>query len=127
MEFLKHLKNIYGDKELGSMRQEYIMCGLTEFDLPQKSKGIEFNNDIILSVQGSFGHYCTPRKTLPYDQYKSMEFAILKNHEFTDVKEIIDTDKFDEYYDDTVYGYVPVSKIEWLYQELKKKYGLKGE
>lgn len=126
MEFLKHLKNIYSDKELDRMREVYIACGLTEFDLPQKSKGIEFNNDIILSVQGSDAHYCTPRKTLPYDQYTAMEFAILLDHNFIDVQRLINTNMFDEYYDGTVYGDVPVADIEWLYQELKKKYGLKG-
>lgn len=126
MEFLKHLKNIYSDKELDRMREVYIACGLTEFDLPQKSKGIEFNNDIILSIQGSDAHYCTPRRTLSYDQYTAMEFAILLDHNFIDVQRLINTDKFDKYYDGTVYGFVPVVDIEWLYQELKKKYGLKG-
>lgn len=73
MEFLEHLKNEY---DVEKLRISYLMYGLSPMDLPQKSKGIEFNNGLMLSIQGSFGHYCTPRQTLPYNKYKAMEFAL---------------------------------------------------
>lgn len=123
MEFLKHLKNIYNNKDLENV---YLVCGLTNYDLPQKSNGIVFNNNMYLSVQGSFGHYCTPRKTLPYDKYTRMEFALVDaSDNFKDVKDYLDTTEYDEYFDGSVYGYVPIEMIEKLYQVLKNKFGLK--
>ncbi len=122
MEFLKYLKNEWDTEP---MRKAYLECGLTDFELPQRSKGIEFNNGLRLSIQGSFGHYCTPRKTLSYNKYERMEFALCTEQGFKDVKDYINTDKYDNYFDGSVYGYVPVSLIEELYQNLKQKYGLK--
>jgi hypothetical protein len=122
MEFLKHLKNEY-DTEL--MREAYFCCGLTEFDLPQRSKGIEFKNGLVLSIQGSSAHYCIPRQTLSYDKYTKMEFALCTVKGFADVKEYLDTDEYDQYFDGSVYSYVPVDLIEKLYQDLKAKFGIK--
>ena len=121
MEFIKHLKNEWDTEP---MRKAYLSCGLTQFDLPQRSKAIAFKNGLNFSIQGSFGHYCRPRKTLPYDQYESMEFALCTNNGFADVKEFLDTTEYDDYFDGYVYGYVPVEMIERLYQALKAKYGL---
>lgn len=122
MEFLKYLKNTV-DTE--AVRKTYLSCGLIDFDLPQISDGILFKNGLKLSIQGSFGHYCTPRKTLPYDKYKRMEFALCTKKGFADVKDYIDTNEYDEYFDGSVYGYVPVELIEKLYQNLKAKFGIK--
>lgn len=124
MEFVKHLKNA---EELEEERHELIRAGLPAEHIPQFSNHIQFNNGLSLSVQASFGHYCSPRKTLPYDQYTSMEVALIHNDEFKQVKDYIKTDIFEEYYNGTVYGFVPVEKIEWLYDVLKNTYGLKGE
>lgn len=122
-EFLKHLKNEY---DTTSMRKAYFECGLLAFDLPQQSDPIEFKNGLRLSIQGSFGHYCSPRKTLPYDKYKTMEFALSAGKGFAEVKDFIETDEYDAYFDGSVYGYVPVELIEKLYQALKSKFGLRG-
>lgn len=126
MEFIKHLKNIYNINS-EEKRKICLMCGglLPAEILPQKSEGIVFNNDLMLSIQGSFGHYCFPRKTLPYNQYKSMEFALCDEQGFVNVKKYLNTDKYDTYFDGSVYGYVPIELIEKLYQALKSKYGLK--
>ena len=121
MEFIKHLKNEWDTEQL---RKAYLSCGLTSFDLPQRSKAIAFKNGLGLSIQGSFSHYCIPRKTLSYDQYKAMEFALCTKNGFADVKEFLDTNEYDDYFDGSVYGYVPVEMIERLYQALKEKYGL---
>ena len=62
---------------------------------------------------------------MPYDKYKEMEFALCTEKDFADVKDYIDTNEYDEYFDGSVYGYVPVSLIEKLYQNLKAKFGIK--
>lgn len=119
-EFLKYLKNEWDIETISC-----IGCGFTKFDLPQKSKGIMFNNGLVLSIQGSYRHYCFPRKTLPYDQYKKMEFALCTENGFANVNDYLDTNEFDTYFDGSVYGYVPVELIEKLYQSLKQKFGVK--
>jgi hypothetical protein len=79
--------------------------------------------DLSLSIQASWGHYCTPRRTLNnLDEYSTMEFAIIQDDgEFATVSEVLPTfsrlDEIEEY-ENTVYGYVPVDLIEQLYQEL---------
>lgn len=124
MEFLKHLKNIWNNTEMENM---YLQYGISKFELPQKSAGILFKNNLGLSIQGSFCHYCLPRKSLPYDQYTHMEFALCTTEGFANVKDFIDTDEYEEYFDGSVYGYVEVEKIEKLYQALKEKFGLANE
>ena len=73
MEFLKYLKNSWDTEE---MRKIYAENGVSEY-LPQRSNGIKFKNGLILSIQGSFGHYCSPRITQPYYKYDEMEFALI--------------------------------------------------
>ena len=83
---------------------------------------IKINDKVSLSVQASYAHYCQPRKTLPLDQYESMELAILKNNKFASVDKIINDEilieKLNEFYEGTVYGCVPVELLEQLYQKL---------
>lgn len=125
MKFIKKLKNMY--------RKSHILIfkktGLDEWRFPQISRAIEFNDDISLSVQGSYYHYCLPRRTLPYNQYKNLEFALTKNGRFVSVGAVLSSqpegDIWCDYFDGSIYGYVPVEKIEKLYQLLKKEYGLK--
>lgn len=77
--------------------------------------------DVSLSIQASYAHYCTPRKTLrDLSEYTSMEFALIgESGEFIRVQEILPgfskLEEIEEYWD-TVYGYVPVNLIEELYQ-----------
>lgn len=126
MEFLKYLKNEY-DTDL--IEKAYKNLGLTKYDLPQKSEPIVFNKDVILSVQGSFGHYCFPRKTLPYKKYTDMEFAIISGGKFVPVERVLninmEENEWQSYFDGSVYGYVPIRLIEKLYKMLKATYGLK--
>lgn len=122
MKFIKKLKNMY--------RKSHVLIfkktGLDEWRFPQISRAIEFNDDIFLSVQGSYYHYCLPRRTLPYSQYKNLEFALTKNGRFVSVGAVLSVeDIWCDYFDGSIYGYVPVEKIEKLYQLLKKEYGLK--
>lgn len=78
-----------------------------------------------LSIQASYGHFCSPRETL-YDlnDYSAMEFALFdKNGNVLRVKEILPEfsriDEIEEYFN-TVYGYVPVDLINDMYLELIK-------
>lgn len=113
MEFLKHLKNKY-PKDI----------------MVQISNTIYFNYDIELSIQGSYCHYCIPRENLDYEKYTSMEFALFDHKkdkliQVSDVLNILpEEDVWSDYYDGSIYGYVPVELIEKLYQELKRRYGL---
>lgn len=86
-------------------------------------KPIIVNEDIKLSIQASYCHYCNPRQTLSdISDYYTMEMAILKRDEFVSVNEVTDNkiliEQFANYYDETIYGFVPVDLIEELYIDL---------
>ena len=80
-----------------------------------------------LSIQGSSGHYCSPRQTLPVNMYADMELAIFnkkgsminanrssKIRQFKRYDELIDrADSLNS--SATVYGYVSVSLLNNLY------------
>jgi hypothetical protein len=84
-----------------------------------------------LSIQGSEGHYCSPRETLSdIEGYSGMEIAILNGKkEFLNVPKSSTISKFPRYNelmersDGTskamVFGYVPVGLINELYLYLK--------
>lgn len=83
----------------------------------------------ILSIQGSYGHYCTPRTTIDPEDYSEMEMAVIKDKEF---HSILDDDNFKDFpfksefeeREDSpgLYAYIKVELIEALYQFLKHKY-----
>lgn len=88
-------------------------------------EGIELKEGIRISIQASYGHYCSPRETLyNLNEYSSMEFALMDNKgNFLTVTDILPAfkrlDEIEEYFD-TVYGYVPVDLINDIYLELIK-------
>ncbi|MED3792446.1 hypothetical protein P4571_08315 [Niallia alba] len=88
-------------------------------------EGFELKEGIRLSIQASYGHYCSPRETF-YDlnEYSSMEFALIDSSgKFITVMDVLPTfNRLEEIeqYEDTVYGYVPVDLINELYIELTK-------
>jgi hypothetical protein len=71
------------------------------------------NDGFSMSVQGSNGHYCNPRKT--QDWYNSLEIGF-PSHEEPLINKYAETE-----YDwtGTVYGYVPIETI----QEVIEKHG----
>ena len=81
----------------------------------------------MLSVQGSSGHYCSPRQTLPVDMYSDMELAIInKKGSMISINRSKLLRKFKRYDElieradslnspATVYGYVSVSLLNDLY------------
>lgn len=89
-------------------------------------KGIKVGK-YTLSIQGSYGHYCHPRQTLPVADYLEMELAIINEEgsmisinndnvfkKFSRYDELLtQADSLDTDY--TVYGYVPVDLINDLY------------
>jgi len=121
MEFLKHLKNylVYLETDRYSSINDTI----------QMSHNIIFNNNIELSIQGSRGHYCIPKENIDYDKYTHMEVALLKNGNFVRVNKLVsllpEEDTYKDHYNGCIYSFVPVKEIEKLYQELKRRYGLK--
>ncbi len=84
-----------------------------------------------LSIQGSSGHYCTPRTTVPVHTYSTMELAIMNKagamvninrsqpmQEFKRYKELINrADSLNS--SAPVYGYVSVDLLNDLYLFLK--------
>lgn len=82
--------------------------------------------DVYISIQASYGHYCSPRKTLEnLNDYTSMEVALIRDDHFVSISEVIDeqflSDKLSEHFEGTVYSYVPVELIEEVYLYLAKK------
>jgi hypothetical protein len=81
----------------------------------------------MLSIQGSRGHYCSPRQTLPVDLYSDMELAIINKkgsmvsinrsklfRKFKRYDELLDrADSLNS--SATVYGYVSVNLLNDLY------------
>lgn len=83
-----------------------------------------------MSVQGSTGHYCSPRELISPDLYSTMELALFKGdkwinprrdkilrayHRYNELMERCDG--ISAY---TVYGYVPVELLNDLYLYLKE-------
>ena len=82
----------------------------------------------MLSIQGSIGHYCSPRKTLPIDVYSSMQLAIInKKGSMVSINRSKVFRKFKRYDEllsradslnsagGTVYEYVPINLLNDLY------------
>ncbi|WBC28391.1 hypothetical protein RPMD05_11 [Rhodobacteraceae phage LS06-2018-MD05] len=79
-----------------------------------------------LSIQGSTGHYCTPRESLKASKYSSMEIAIMNKNSMVSINLSSVFRKFSRYSEllecadslgskAAVYGYVPVDLINDLY------------
>lgn len=89
--------------------------------------GIRIFNHIVLdngyrvSIQCSEYHYCTPRKLDELNSYDTFEVAILLEGEFVypSVLENFSRKKeLDEYFDGSIFGYVPKDLVEDLYNYL---------
>lgn len=85
--------------------------------------GIKIDDELWISIQASYGHYCLPRKTLQdINDYTAMEFALMDGKggflTVTDVLPSFSRIKEIEEHCDTVYSYVPVDLIDDLFKEL---------
>lgn len=86
----------------------------------------------MLSVQGSSGHYCSPRQTLPVDMYAEMELAIINESgsmiSINRSKIFMGFKRYEELLERAdslnskaaVYGYVSVGLLNDLYCYLRK-------
>jgi hypothetical protein len=86
-----------------------------------------------LSVQGSEGHYCSPRKTLPPSLYSDMELAIFSKGDWFRIsrnKKIKAFPRYNELIERAdgsvaqkvcVFGYVSVNLLNDLYLYLKSE------
>lgn len=95
-------------------------------DQYRKLKAVKAGN-YMLSVQGSSGHYCSPRQTLPVGLYSDMELAIInKKGSMVSINRSKLFRKFKRYGElldradslnsgATVYGYVSVNLLNDLY------------
>src|SRR3990172_3594256 len=111
MELIKELSK----QEKANSREEYRML-----------KAVKAGN-YKLSIQGSGGHYCSPRQTLPVNMYADMELAIINEkgsmvsanrssllRKFKRYDELIErADGINS--TATVYGYVSVDLLNDLY------------
>ena len=79
-----------------------------------------------MSVQGSNGHYCSPRTTLPIEDYAHMELALFNKKGWLHITRSSVLKAFPRYNElieradgvnssTTVFGYVPVDLLNDLY------------
>lgn len=90
-------------------------------------------NHIYLSVQASFVHNCSPRLSLPVDEYDSMELAFFKYMDMVPAEKVIRNTplirKVNRYRsnDRMIYSNVPVELIEEIYESTKAYYESKAK
>ena len=123
MKFIEKLTETKDSLNAKERKDELSMFGSYEDMGFRMLERLKINDKIHLSIQASYGgHYCLPRKTLPLEDYTSMELAIFKDGDFASVDQVTDNqsliNKFNECYEGTVYSYVPVELLEELYQDL---------
>lgn len=95
----------------------------TKGNIGGRFKAIKIS-DYYLSIQASYGHYCTPRLTLEnIYHYETMEIAIIKDNEMIEEDEVLSYfDRYEElkgYCVGAVFAYVPINLIQILYNYLK--------
>ena len=85
---------------------------------------IQVGDNVELSVQASSSHYCRPRFTLPIEQYENVELAIFRDNEFVSIRDVSKNEdlikRLNDYYEGTVYGFVPVETVVYLYKDLTR-------
>ena len=121
MNFINQLKITSDTKAVNSittLREGYTF---------RMFESIKINNDTWISIQASYGHYCSPRTTLEdLSEYSCMEFALMsKEGNFLSVREVSpDFPKLNDienYSNGSTYGFVPVDLIDELFEFLKAK------
>ena len=132
-EFLSKLVPLMSREEQKAMIKAARKVGGDPTELViQISRGIMLQNRCHLSIQASYGHYCSPRLTLPYKCYESFEVAICDdvNDVYLSGSDLFGKDdelavEIDKYANSSkIFGYLPTELVEKLYQRCKEKYGL---
>ena len=78
-----------------------------------------------LSIQASYGHYSTPRKTVEYNQYETMELAVCTDSDsFLDVSvefpEVEELKELQDGFDGQVYAYIRVEVLQSLIDHISE-------
>jgi hypothetical protein len=102
---------------------------VTPYGTHRNFKGIQVG-EFVISVQASVNHYCTPRKTLPLEEYSSFEIALfdksddwINPHSDYRLKEFPRLEELLENYEDAnvpVGGHIDKDLIEDLYTYLNE-------
>lgn len=81
----------------------------------------------MFSIQASGGHYCTPRRTIPLEDYEAVEIAFLLSGSLVSGSTFIEDDslclELEEYFDGSVYGFVSVDLVSRIFDHLFDKKG----
>lgn len=97
--------------------EDNVTCNST---FTRLTKSVTCNDGLTMSIQASEGHYCSPRKTLPYSEY--LEFEIGYPSEKVELFMPYVEDENNP--TDTVYAHVPINVIE---EVISKHGGIKEE
>lgn len=123
MEFLSKMEETTETKKLKEVIKELnsdIGEGFRMFERVRPSS----KSNIELSIQASYQHYCTPKKTVDIEDYTTMELAIMRKKTFLNIFDLCDdpvlVTKLRRCYEGSIYGFVPVEIIEEVYQGIKQ-------
>ena len=87
---------------------------------------INFDKNIIMSVQASFQHYCTPKRTINIEEYTTMELGFIRQDKYVKFENITTNyalaNKQQNYELGEIYANVPCELIENVYMQLLREY-----
>lgn len=87
-------------------------------------------DELFLIIRGGSLSYSTPRGEVLPEEYKEMEVAVVKDGKFQSLKDILNTDEYEEYLGGYFtpnsgtgpYGFVPVNLVEKIFLAMEEKY-----
>ena len=109
------------EKEVEEKQKEYMDNHGIQHRIFQP---IQVAPNLVLSIQASYAHYCTPRETLKdLDNYTHWEFALVGEDDFVSVKSVLpdfpSLAELELYFEGSVYCYVPTDLVDELYIALQ--------
>jgi hypothetical protein len=100
---------------------KYLENNVTHYSSTVRlAKQVTCNSGLTMSIQASEGHYCSPRKTLPYSNYTAFEIGFPSEKVELFMPYVEDENNPT----DTVYTHVPINVIE---EVISKHGGIKEE
>jgi len=117
-------------KSTGDMEKLIKVMSFNENRTYRQFEAVKINDELYMSIQASYGHYCSPRKTLlDITQYTEMEMAFVGKEGLMSIDKVepyysklgLLVRELEEYFDGcSVYAYVPVELINEIYLSLKE-------
>ena len=87
---------------------------------------INFDKNVIMSVQASFQHYCTPKRTTDLTEYEKMELGFIRQDKYVKFENISTNyslaNQLRKYELGEIYANVPCELIENVYMQLVKEF-----